>query len=193
MPLSDAACRAAKPGATLRKLSDGGGLQLWVQPNGSRLGRLAYRFQGKQKLLSLGAYPLFTLLEAREARDRARRQLAVGIDPSKAKKEQKAAQNAPCDAFKAVATEYVEKLKREGRAPATIKKKEWLLALAFPTLGSTRVSELRPIDTLRVLQEVEIRCRLPLRDCHRAGRDRSNIRAARRVDDTCRQAAGRYH
>jgi Arm DNA-binding domain len=114
MPLSDAACRAAKPGATLRKLSDGGGLQLWVQPNGSRLWRLAYRFQGKQKLLSLGAYPLFTLLEAREARDRARRQLAVGIDPSKAKKEQKAAQNAPCDAFKAVATEYVEKLKREG-------------------------------------------------------------------------------
>jgi integrase len=157
MPLSDATCRAAKPGATLRKLSDGGGLQLWVQPNGSRLWRLAYRFQGKQKLLSLGAYPLFSLLEAREARDRARRQLAVGIDPSEAKKEQKAAQHPPCDTFKAVAIEYVEKLKREGRASATIKKKEWLLAFAFPTLGSIRVSELRPIDALRVLQEVEIR------------------------------------
>lgn len=157
MALSDAACRAAKPGPALRKLSDGGGLQLWVQPNGSRLWRMAYRFQGKQKLLSFGVYPLFSLAEARDARDRAKKQLALGIDPSEAKKDQKAAQGMPGETFKEVAKEFVEKLKREGRARATIIKKEWLLDFAYPTLGSKRVSEIRPIDALRVLQEVELR------------------------------------
>ncbi len=58
MALSDAACRAAKPGNKLQKLSDSGGLQLRVMPNGSRLWRWAYRYGGKQKLLSFGAYPL---------------------------------------------------------------------------------------------------------------------------------------
>ncbi|TIW40442.1 MAG: DUF4102 domain-containing protein, partial [Mesorhizobium sp.] len=50
MALSDVKCRNARPASKLLKLSDGGGLQLWVQPTGSRLWRLAYRFDGKQKL-----------------------------------------------------------------------------------------------------------------------------------------------
>jgi hypothetical protein len=37
------------------KLSDSGGLQLWIMPNGSKLWRVAYRYTGKQKLLALGA------------------------------------------------------------------------------------------------------------------------------------------
>lgn len=67
MPLTDLQCRNAKAGPKLRKLSDAGGLQLWVQPTGSRLWRLAYRYGGKQKLLSLGPYPLISLSEARDA------------------------------------------------------------------------------------------------------------------------------
>ena len=57
MPLTDARCRSAQPGPRLKKLTDGGGLQLWLQPTGGRLWRLAYRFDGKQKLLALGVYP----------------------------------------------------------------------------------------------------------------------------------------
>ena len=49
MPLTDATIRAAKSqeGRTI-KLSDGGGLQLWVTPSGSKLWNIAYRFGGKQ-------------------------------------------------------------------------------------------------------------------------------------------------
>jgi hypothetical protein len=47
MSLTDIVCRTTKPAARLTKLSDGGGLQLWVQPNGSKLSRFAYRFGGK--------------------------------------------------------------------------------------------------------------------------------------------------
>lgn len=55
MPLSDAACRGAKAREKAYKISDGGGLFLQVEKNGSKLWRQAYRFDGKQKLLSLGA------------------------------------------------------------------------------------------------------------------------------------------
>ena len=90
MPIStDTACRAAKPGATRVKLSDGGGLQLWVQPNGTSAWRLAYRFGRKQKVLAIGAYPTIPLSDARRARDAAKRLLANGVDPSEAKKQTK--------------------------------------------------------------------------------------------------------
>jgi Arm DNA-binding domain len=72
--LTDSAIRAAKPktGQTV-KLSDGGGLQLWVQPSGSKLWNLAYRFAGKQRKLAIGSYPGIGLKEARALvrRDRA--------------------------------------------------------------------------------------------------------------------------
>lgn len=90
MPLTDTAIRAAKPANAVQKLSDGGGLQLWIMPTGSKLWRLAYRFSGKQKKLVLGAYPAVGLKDARAARDRAKEILAQGRDPSEAKKIEKA-------------------------------------------------------------------------------------------------------
>jgi hypothetical protein len=57
MPLTEVAARNAKPGDRLVKLSDGGGLQLWVFPDGAKRWRLAYRVGGSQKLLAVGVYP----------------------------------------------------------------------------------------------------------------------------------------
>ncbi len=65
MALSDVKCRQIRPAAKLQKLSDGGGLQLWVPPTGARLWRFAYRFAGKQKLLAIGVYPAVSLADAR--------------------------------------------------------------------------------------------------------------------------------
>ena len=79
LTLSDAKCRSVQSGTKLQKLTDGGGLQLWVQPSGARLWRLAYRFDGKQKLLALGVYPTITLAKARQARQDAKRLLADGL------------------------------------------------------------------------------------------------------------------
>lgn len=120
MALSDVKCRNARPASKLVKLSDGGALQLWVQPTGSRLWRLAYRFDGKQKLLALGGYPLVSLAEARQARDDAKRLLLAGIDPGKERSLRKA--DSAKDSFRSIADEYVEKLKKEGRADRTISK-----------------------------------------------------------------------
>ena len=87
MALTDAAIRVAKPpeGRTI-KLSDRGGLQLWVRPSGSKLWNIAYRFGGKQLKLSIGAYPAVGLKDARELRDAAKQLLVSGIHPGEQKK-----------------------------------------------------------------------------------------------------------
>lgn len=43
MPLTDTACKNAKPTEKARKMADGGGLFLLVQPTGGKLWRQAYR------------------------------------------------------------------------------------------------------------------------------------------------------
>jgi hypothetical protein len=78
MALTDIQGCTAKPGAKPYKLSDGGWLFLLVRPSGSKLWRMAYRFAGKEKLLSLGAYPQLSLKDARTKRDEAKALLIAG-------------------------------------------------------------------------------------------------------------------
>jgi Arm DNA-binding domain len=66
--LNDTQVRTAKHADRPIKLSDSGGLYLLIQPNGSKLWRLAYRFDGKQKTLAIGVYPTVTEARARETR-----------------------------------------------------------------------------------------------------------------------------
>ena len=76
----------AKPNAKLYKLADGGGLCLAVKPNGSKLWWYRYRFDGKERTLSLGEYPHVGLKEAREDHFAAHKLLDAGTDPMAARK-----------------------------------------------------------------------------------------------------------
>ncbi len=82
MALTDAKLRAAKPSNKPYKLYDMNGLFIFISPNGSKLWRLKYQFRGKEKLCSLGAYPDIGLKEAREERDKLKKLLSQGTDPS---------------------------------------------------------------------------------------------------------------
>lgn len=86
MALTDAALRALKPNAAKQKISDSGGLQIWILPSASKVWRFAYRFNGLQKDIALGKYPAVGLAEARKKRDEAKALLASGIDPSQQRK-----------------------------------------------------------------------------------------------------------
>ena len=88
MPLNDTLIRGLKAEARARKHFDGGGLFLFIPTSGSKLWRMAYRFEGKSKLLSFGSYPALSLREAREQRDEAKKLLAQGIDPAARKREE---------------------------------------------------------------------------------------------------------
>jgi integrase len=153
--LKDVAVRNAKPSAKPRKLSDGGGLHVLIQPTGSKLWRLAYRFAGKQKTLALGVYPTVTLEEARKSRDEAKKLLARSIDPSAQRKADRQARKD--SSFRAVAEEVIAKLEREGRAHATLTKKGWLLDFAYPTFGDRPVAEITARDLLGLLRKIEAR------------------------------------
>lgn len=161
MPLTDLKLRRLKPADRSRKVTDGYGLHVLVTPGGSKLWRFAYRYAGRQKTLAIGPYPDVTLEMARTARTDARRLLADGVDPAEHKRaERLRLKTGTGNTFGAVADEYLAKLKREGRAPATVSKTTWLLGLATPQLGTRPVAEITSAEALDVLRRVEKRGRL---------------------------------
>jgi len=104
MPLTDLLARA-KPREKPYKLADSRGLYLQVEPNGSKLWRLKYRFNGKERRLAFGVYPEVTLSRARERQIEAR-VLSEGIDPGELKKQAKqSAATASANTFEVVARE----------------------------------------------------------------------------------------
>jgi integrase len=156
MPLSDTQIRGLRPRPSPQKVSDGGGLHILVSPQGSKLWRLSYRFGTKQKTIALGPYPVVTLAEARLKREDAKRLLRNGTDPSHhAKIEKIRAQIATATTFGAVADAFLSKVEREGKAPATLTKKRWLIDLVRPDLGDRPIADISALEVLATLRAVE--------------------------------------
>jgi len=68
-PLSATEIKNAKAKDKKYKLSDGRGLALHILPNGSKLWRLKYRFNNKEKEYAIGTYPTISLAKARIKRE----------------------------------------------------------------------------------------------------------------------------
>ena len=132
--LTDYIVEHAKPGPKAIRLSDSRGLYLAVLPNGSKLWRLDFRFDGRRLTASFGPYPDITLAAAREANARARAMIRAGLNPITEKRVAlQTAKIARATTFGLVADELLEKLAQEERAPATVGKRAWLLKeLAAP-------------------------------------------------------------
>ncbi|HKD59197.1 MAG TPA: Arm DNA-binding domain-containing protein [Terracidiphilus sp.] len=65
-----------------RRVSFGQSLYLQVSPKGRRYWHYRYRFDGRQKQLSLGRYPYVPIESARARRHAARHSLEAGVDPA---------------------------------------------------------------------------------------------------------------
>jgi integrase len=156
MALTDTAIRLAKADGSDRKLADTKGLYLLVTATGSKLWRLKYRIDGKEKKLALGSYPEVGLKEARARRDAARQSAQAGKDPSVIKREARIANRmAAATTFAGIADEYIAKLEAEGKAAVTIAKARWLLTKLSPALGTRPIAEISPHELLAVLKKVE--------------------------------------
>jgi integrase len=157
---TDTYFRHLKPAEKDYKRSDEGGLFMLVTTTGSQLWRFGYRYDGKQKLLAIGPYPIISLVDARAKRDHAKRLLAEGIDPSVERKaERRDARIARANTFEAVAKELMEKFEAEGDAPTTLKKKQWLLDFANKEFGKRPIAELKAPEILDALRKIEKRGR----------------------------------
>ena len=160
MKLSDATIRTAKPKSKNYKISDGHGLYIQIMPNGSKLWRVAYRFQRKAKTLYLGAYPVISLAKARYMLMDAKKLLAEGIDPSHAKKEIAKKVKDPSEQqqfmFRTVAQDWLKDYSRQ-ILPIQVSKIERLLEkYLYPAYGETLVTELKAVHILEAARAKEM-------------------------------------
>ncbi|TYG10976.1 integrase [Klebsiella grimontii] len=148
----------SKPKDKPYKLSDGGGLYLLVNPNGSRYWRLKYRVAGKEKLLALGVYPDVTLAEARQKRADAKKVLAAGGDPGQEKQEEKQAkEQAVANSFERLAMEWHTHKSTswsEGYAEHLLM---YLKKDIFPFIGQKAITDISQVEMLNVLRKMEQR------------------------------------
>ncbi|MGZ8291147.1 MAG: tyrosine-type recombinase/integrase [Telluria sp.] len=158
VPLTDIQPRTAKPKAKPYKLSDGGGLYLLVNTDGARYWRMDYRFGDARRTLAFGKYPDVTLAIAREKRAEARKLLERDIEPSQAKRIEKAARNtAAANTFEAVARAWhANKLEtwQERTAKNVLHRLE---KDVFPLIGKYPITEIKAPIMLDVLRQIEKR------------------------------------
>ncbi|MGB6157034.1 MAG: integrase arm-type DNA-binding domain-containing protein, partial [Acidobacteriaceae bacterium] len=170
MPLTDREIRSVKPSKKPRKLFDWGGLYLEVSPAGGKWWRLKFRFDGKEKRLSLGVYPDVTLKDARDRREEARKLLANGIDPSENRKSQRAAQaDRSTNSLEVVAREWFAKFSRTWSAGHRARIVRQFERDIFPWIGQRPIADISAPEVLAVARRIEKRG--ALETAHRAIRN----------------------
>lgn len=155
--LTDTAVRKSKPGATPLKLTDGHGLYLHVAPSGGKLWRYTYRWQGKQKLMALGAYPEVSLQRARERHGDARKLLAEGVDPMAERKAQRLEELAHSTTFREVYEDWYSRwsIGKAERHAATVKTR--VETDILPAFGSKPVDDVDADDVRQMILSVHER------------------------------------
>jgi integrase len=156
--LTDAKVRKAKPRPKAYKIFDANRLFLMITPSGGKLWRWNYEYDGKNKTMALGAYPLVSLADAREKRDEAYSMLCEGHDPNVAKRLRiEANLEAGRQTFERAAREWYENAKAQW---ALVHASDVIRSLerdVFPTIGSLPIAQLTPPAILGVLREIETR------------------------------------
>lgn len=137
---------------------DGCGMYLEISPAGGKWWRLKYRYDGKEKRLSLGVYPDVSLKDARQRRDDARKLLADGVDPGENRKAVKANKNErAANSFEVIAREWFAR-KLPSWAPSNADKIiQRLENDVFPWLGGRPIADITPPELLKVLRRIEER------------------------------------
>lgn len=137
--------------------ADAGGLYLEVAPSGGKWWRLKFRYGGKEKRLSLGTYPTITLKEARERRDAAKKLLANGVDPSAARKQEKAEARAAGETFEVISREWHGSFLKGLTERSAGEILHRLERDVFPWVGHRPFKDVSAPDLLAVVRRVESR------------------------------------
>jgi len=158
MPLSSLGIKAALGKAKPYKLVDGDGLYLVVTPTNSKLWRLDYRYGGKRKTLSMGAFPAIKLADARDQREAARRKLKAGEDPALGKGALEARPDSqPRETFADLAKRWFKARQRRWTAAYAMRIWNRIAGDIIPVLGDKAPQDVTSDDVLRALRRIEAR------------------------------------
>jgi integrase len=163
--LTDKALRNAKAGDENRRLNDGNGLYLLINPKGAKWWRFDYSIGGKRKTLSLGVYPVTGLADARRKANDARIHISNNIDPSKIRKDVKAALKLTIEnesrlnaglpilsSFEHVAREWLASIAHTVRDITHEKKIRRFERHVFPVIGGMGIREIKSPDIYRLIK-----------------------------------------
>ena len=158
MALTDTEIKKAKAKEKAYSLNDSGGLYLWITPAGGKLWRWAYRFDGKEKLMSLGKYPDVSLALARERHAEARKLLATGVDPMAQRKAEKTAEKIAVEnSFQSMAAQWLEHW-QEGKSPRHVDYVQRRMeADILPCLGARPIAEIEAPELVAMTKAIEHR------------------------------------
>lgn len=155
MSLHHRAIDALTPG---QKLFDKGvtpGLHLLVLPSGSKVWRLKYSVQGKERLASLGAWPDVGIDEARARAVAARVLISKGVSPTEEQqKEKDAAAEASRQTFGLACDDWLTWLRSTGKSQKTVAKAEWIARL-FKPLFARPIAELTTPELYAIIKRHE--------------------------------------
>lgn len=158
MSLTDTAIKNAKPSDKAIRLHDERGLYLEISPAGGKWWRFKYRYDSKEKRLSLGVYPDVSLKDARQRRDDARKLLADGVDPGENRKAVKATKTERgANSFEVIAREWFTKFKPSWAKTHSDKIIKRFESDVFPWLGSRPIAEITAQELLQCLRRIENR------------------------------------
>lgn len=157
MALTNIAIQNAKPAEKPYKIYDTDGLFMQVTPAGGKWWRFKYRFEDKEKLISLGTYPEVSLKQARDKRDDARKLIANDqIDPSEKRQKIKADRKLnSANSFELVAREWWGihmKNKADTHKDKVIRRFELYL---FPWIGNVPIADITAPQLLQVVKRIE--------------------------------------
>jgi len=156
-PLTNTEVKQAKPKEKVYTLSDGGGLQLRIKPNGSKLWLLDYKrpYTKKRTSLSFGSYPETSIAEARKKRTQAKELLAKDIDPQEYRDEQsRISEKAHNNTLEYIATQWLEVKKADISLDHAADTWRSLELHIFPTLGKVPIHKITAIKAIDAIKPI---------------------------------------
>lgn len=160
-PLTAKEIQSAKPKEKKYKLSDGGGLFLQVNPNGSKLWRLKYRINGKAKEYAIGTLEFYTLAQAREQREILRKLVHQGIDINEKKKADKkeaaATEALQKNTFYEISQKWLKSYESQVSENYHTRLGRALKNYLYPTLKQAPIQEITRLDIIAILDDLKNR------------------------------------
>ena len=133
------------------KLSDGQGLYLVIQKNGTKFFQFDFSYGGKRLSMSFGTYPEITLKGARDKRDEVKKLLAKNLNPLIIKKMDKLSESYTLEK---VVNEWIE-FRKKNSSEATIIQNKRILKNIINWLGNISMKDIKSVDIIKILEKVQ--------------------------------------